>query len=368
MKILSGVSLFLIVCTSLVCVVVAGADYYKTLGVDRNADESTIKRAYRKLSLKHHPDKNPGNEAAKQKFVEVAAAYEVLSDAEKRRIYDRHGEEGLKQHQQGGGGGGDPFDIFSQFGFGGGGRRGRSAEKRGPDVEVPLEVTLEDLYIGREIPALYRKQMVCSHCRGSGADNPDDVKKCPSCKGQGIKITTHHMGPGFVQQVQSQCDRCAGKGEIASSVCRECKGKKVKTGDNDIVIYLEQGMPDGHAISYDGEADEFPDAMSGALVFKIHTLKHPRFRRAGNDLYTKLEISLLQALVGFQTTLKHLDGHDVTIKRKNVTKPGEIINIPKEGMPIHNNASESGNLYVEIVVIMPTSLTQEQRKGFEEIL
>lgn len=183
----------------------------------------------------------------------MAAAYETLSDNDKRRLYDQGGEDALKQ---GGGqqGGMDPFDLFSHFGgFGNffgqqqGGHRGQE-ERRGPDLELELQVTLADLYSGRVMEVAVRNQQLCPKCRGHGAQHENDVVTCTSCQGRGVKIQMHQIGPGFVQQVQMQCDVCGGKGKIIKSTCRRCKGKKVVTGEKKLDIHVEAGMPDGHKI------------------------------------------------------------------------------------------------------------------------
>eukprot|EP00461_Guttulinopsis_vulgaris_P000546 UN00546 len=195
----------------LLAVVSAGANYYQILGVKKTATEKEIKKAYRKLSMQYHPDTNQGSKDAEKKFQEVSQAYEVLSDKEKRRIFDQHGEEGLNQHlqqQQQGGGGHDPHDIFSQF-FG---RRPQHREaQRGPDIHITIPVTLEDLYIGRNFEMQVEQKVLCSHCRGTGADSDDHVHTCTRCKGQGMVLQVHQIAPGFVQQMQSPCPICAGK-------------------------------------------------------------------------------------------------------------------------------------------------------------
>jgi len=198
----------------------AGKNYYQILGVSRDATSKEIGKAYRELSLKYHPDKNKGDPTAQEKFVEISQAYEVLSDDEKRRIYDQYGEEGL---QQGGGNSfRNPFDIFANFGFGGGGGGGGHShreQRKGPSVEIPLEVTLADLYNGRTISVAHKKQILCPKCRGSGAKNADDVQTCPVCGGSGTRVFTQQLGPGFITQTQKTCDKCGGKGKIVKSTC-----------------------------------------------------------------------------------------------------------------------------------------------------
>eukprot|EP01116_Phalansterium_solitarium_P009013 TRINITY_DN23003_c0_g1_i1.p1 TRINITY_DN23003_c0_g1~~TRINITY_DN23003_c0_g1_i1.p1 ORF type:complete len:372 (+),score=141.99 TRINITY_DN23003_c0_g1_i1:129-1244(+) len=348
--------------------VLAGKDYYKILGVTRDANNKALKKAYRDLSLKYHPDKNkePG---ASDKFVEISNAYEVLSDEEKRRIYDQYGEEGLKE-------GGrskfqNPFDIFSQFGFGGGGghqHHGHGDKRKGASIVVPLELELRDLYLGKEFEVAQKKQTLCPKCRGTGAKDPDDVKVCPDCKGQGVKVFTQQLGPGFVTQTQRTCDKCNGKGRIAKSQCPFCKGSKVADGEETLTVIVERGMPDGHEIVFEQEADERPDEIPGDLIFKIETLPDKRFVRRGDDLHMNMTISLLEALVGFSKSFRHLDGHSVKVTKEDVTKPGEVFMVAEEGMPKHNWSSELGNLYIEFAIRMPTSVTEEQKAAFRELL
>lgn len=338
-------------------------DYYATLGVKRDADEREIRRSYRELAKKYHPDKNPGDAVAEQKFKEVAEAYEVLSDSDKRRIYDQHGVEGLKnQNQQQH----NPFDVFQNF-FGGGGHQ-HQQQRKGPDVNIDLEVTLEDLFLGRRIPIEISRQTICNKCRGSGAKNANDVTVCKECGGKGIKITTQQVAPGFVQQMQSTCPKCNGKGKTVTSTCPICKGHKVVRGDDLMSIEIERGMPDGHRITFPKEGDQHPDITPGDLNFHIRTVPHKLFRREGNNLYTRLSITLLEALTGFDKTITQLDGSKIPISRKTVTHSGYVMEIEGEGMPKHDFSSEKGKLFVEFYVVFPATLTEAQKQGFKELL
>lgn len=349
--------------------VLAGADFYEVLGVSRDATESQIKKAYRKLSLKYHPDKDPSEEA-KKKFVELANAYEVLGDEEKRRIYDQYGEDGLKNNGQQNFH--NPFDIFSAFGGGGFNFRsntgGGQMQNKGPDLEIELEVTLKDLYLGKIFDVAHRKQTLCHKCRGTGAKKASDVTTCSGCKGTGMKVKVHQLGPGFVQQTQSVCDECGGKGKKVTSTCPHCSGKKVEVGEETIMVALERGMQDGEKIVFSQQADEAPDTTPGDLIFRVVTVPHKRFVRKGDDLHFSMTISLLEALVGFSKKIKHLDGHTVDVIRTEVTKPGQVITIEGEGMPVHNFPSQTGNLHIEFTVKFPTSLTEEQKEGFKNLL
>lgn len=341
----------------------AGADYYKILGLTKKANEKEIKKAYRKLSMKYHPDTNGGSADAGKKFQEVSQAYEVLSDKDKRKIYDIHGEEGLNKHlqqqqQQGAGGGHDPFDIFSQF-FGGRGRPQHKEAQRGPDVHMTLAVTLEDLYNGRNFELEVEQQVLCSHCRGSGAESDDDVHVCTKCKGQGVVMQVQQIAPGFVQQMQSQCPVCGGKGKVTTKQCHKCSGKKREVGHRTLDVYVEQGMKDGHNIEFPGSADEQPDVNSGHVIITLKQLGHMFYTRDGNDLRCTVEITLKESLTGFERYLTHLDGHKVLVKRSSITRPNSTIKINGEGF-IDEEATK-GFLHVKIVVKFPDVLTTEQQ-------
>ncbi|KAJ2744899.1 DnaJ- protein scj1 [Coemansia sp. BCRC 34301] len=329
----------------------AGKDYYDILGVSRDASQQEIKRQYKTLSRKHHPDKNPGDERAHERFIELAEAYEVLSDDEKREIYNRYGEEGLKN--QGGPGGAafhDPFDIFAQF-FGGhvrfdrrGSGSGR-AKPRGPDVHVRVPVTLLELYTGTEIEVDISKQVVCPHCDGSGAASPDDIETCATCGGSGVRVVKHILGPGIVQQMQSTCDECSGKGKKVAKPCPHCKGSRIHREADVLTIRVEPGMQDSDEVAFEGEADQHPDHEPGSVVFHLQQQPHKTFTRQGNDLHAEVTITLLDALVGFNRTIPHVD-HKVAIElsRAGVTPPGHVQVLSGKGMPLrqHLAASSSG--------------------------
>jgi len=347
--------------------VVAGRDFYKILKVSRSATEKEISKAYKKLAVKLHPDKNPGDEEAKKQYSEVSEAYEVLSNPEKRRVYDQHGEEGLKnQNNQGGAGGWS--DIFYFFGGGGGRKQNPGELKKGPSQTIELQATLEQLYNGYDLEVLQRRQILCRHCRGTGAEDPNDVHSCRSCGGSGVKIQEQRLGPGFIQRVQVVCDECGGKGKISKSVCTHCHGTKVDSGEQLITLFLEKGMADGHEIISPSDSDEVPGEEPGDLIFKIAQLPHKHFKRDGNNLKLDVKITLLQALVGFSFTMDHLDGHKITLTRDDVTPPGFVQTLPKEGMPIHGSPSTFGSLYVTYSIDFPKKITSQQKEEFKKLL
>lgn len=324
----------------------AGKSYYDTLSVSKGATEDQIKRSYRKLALKWHPDKNKGNEDATSKFASINHAYEILSDPEKRQIYDRHGEEGLKQQQQQGGGGGHQ-DIFSQFfgggggggfgGFGGFGQREEEPETlKGEAVHVDLEVSLKDLYLGRTFKVV-RDKNVIKPAKGT--------RKC-NCK---QKMTTKQIGPGMFQQ-------------FAVQECEDCANVKYARESSDLHVEVEAGMKDGQEISFFEEGEPVIDGEPGDLKFKIKTAAHPLFRRETNHLHYEMTISLVDALVGFQTTIDHLDGHKVKVSATGVTRPGDTAKIANEGMPWFERANKYGDMYIHYTVDFPKVLTEAQKK------
>ncbi|CAI5742089.1 unnamed protein product [Hyaloperonospora brassicae] len=342
----------------------AGNDYYEILGVTRDATSVEIKRAFRKLSLKHHPDKNPGDASAAKKFTEVASAYDVLSDKEKKAKYDQYGEDGLGQ--TGDGGDNDAFDIFSQF-FGGGRRRRQQEPSRGPDVVMPLRVSLADLHKGKSLQFSIRRETICHHCHGKGAAHEEDIHVCSECRGQGVKTTTRRVGMGFIQQFQTVCEKCHGKGKIYTSSCPVCGGRKVEMADLNFDVELDKGTPDGFEIELENYADEIPGQPAGHVRLQVLTVPHPIFTRDGDDLWMDMHISLREALVGFRKTVTHVDGRPVEVVRDDVTPPRFVMALEDEGMPKQHRPSEKGQLHIKFSVQFPESLSEEQKVGFREL-
>lgn len=335
----------------------AHKEYYDILGVAPSASQNDIKKAYRKLSTQYHPDRNPSEEAH-EKFTKIASAYEVLSDPEKRRKYDQYGPDFEKQEQQAA----NPFgDFFGDF-FG----HGQQQEKRGPELSIKVPVTLEDIYNGKEIGVFHTKQTLCPHCRGTGADDPDHIKTCDACGGQGYVIRRQQIAPGYYQQFQTHCDRCGGKGKIQTSTCHVCNGGKVMPGMDRFTLYIERGVKHGHKLNFPGMGNEFHDMGASDISFIVIETPHPIFKREGDNLKAVVEISLKEALLGFEKTIRHLDGHEVTLRRDFVTQPGDVEKIKGEGMPQHEFSSYHGDLFVEYKVNFPTSLTAEQTRLWEE--
>ena len=331
------------------------------MGVDKNASPQEIRKAYRKLVIKLHPDKGGDPE----KFKEMQNAYEVLSDPKKREIYDKYGEEGLKE---GGGADFDPFDFFG--GFGGFGSRSRENVKRKCKAKlVELKITLEDSYNGGRKEVEYDRRIICPKCKGSGSSNPNAKTTCSKCNGSGVRLVVQRHGP-MIMQTQTTCDECNGEGKIIKDKCKECKGQMVKTIKRKIGVDLEKGVPDGHRYKMACEGDEYPEVETGDLIIEIFLQKHKDFIRKGADLLYKCEISLLEALTGVTLAITHLDGRRILIK----SSPGEIIQpqtlktVEELGMPFFNSPFRFGHLYIDFQIVFPDKLSDEQSNKITEIL
>ena len=346
-------------------------DYYVILGLDRDATKDQIRRAYKRMSIKYHPDKNKDDEEAQHKFIEVSKAYEVLSDEKKKQLYDRYGEAGL-QDGAGGGGGGfhDPFDIFEQFMGGGFGRRREPAEQKGPEIRIPLSVDLKDLFLGKVIEVSIDRQVVCHKCHGSGAKSSQDVKVCSTCNGHGIRVIKQMLAPGMYQTVQTTCDKCGGKGKIVTSTCPVCSGRKVMRGEDILDVSIERGMSDGEVIKFDEAGDQSPDYVAGDVKFIIKTKIHPVFTRRNDNLYMKQQITLVEALLGFEKHLIHLDNSTVVLKRSTITPPGYVQQVEGQGMPKFENPKKRGNLFVEYSIVFPVdkTFTEQERLVVKALL
>ncbi|CAN6566921.1 unnamed protein product [Malus baccata var. baccata] len=302
--------------------------YYEILGVSKTASQDDLKKAYRKAAIKNHPDKGGDPE----KFKELAQAYEVLSDPEKREIYDQYGEDALKEGMGGGGGGHDPFDIFQSFfggnPFGGGGSSRGRRQRRGEDVIHPLKVSLEDLCNGTSKKLSLSRNIICSKCKGKGSKSGASMT-CPGCQGSGMKVSIRHLGPSMIQQMQLPCNECKGTGETINDKdrCTQCKGEKVVQEKKVLEVIVEKGMQNGQRITFPGEADEAPDTVTGDIVFVLQQKEHPKFKRKGDDLFFEHTLSLMESLCGFQFILTHLDGRQLLIKSHpgEVVKPGKFL-------------------------------------------
>ncbi|XP_037918851.1 dnaJ homolog subfamily A member 1 isoform X2 [Hermetia illucens] len=341
--------------------------FYDILGVSPAATPDELKKAYRKLALKYHPDKNP-NEG--EKFKQISLAYEVLSDPEKRQIYDEGGEAAIKKGGAGGAEFTSPMHLFEMlFGdaFGGGRRR----EMRGKDLIHQMAVTLEELYNGAVRKLALQKSVICDKCDGRGGKK-GAVEKCQQCRGSGVQTKVQSIGPGIMQQIEQVCRRCMGQGEIINEKdrCKNCNGRKTVRDRKILEVHVEKGMRDGQKIQFSGEGDQEPGLQPGDIIIVLEEKEHPVFMRAGNDLVMKRPIQLVEALCGFQMVIKTLDNRDLVI----TSLPGEVIKndqtkcIMGEGMPMYKNPFEKGRLIIQFQVIFPERITPEVVPTLEQCL
>lgn len=328
----------------LMTAVLAGRDFYNILGVTKSASIRDIKKAYRKLALQLHPDRNQDDPEAPDKFADLGAAYEVLSDEEKRKQYDAYGEDGLKE-----GHGGSHNDIFSSFfgdfGFMFGGNRQQQDRNipRGNDIVLDLEVTLEEVYSGNFVEVV-RVKPVAKEAPGK--------RKC-NCRQE---MRTTQLGPGRFQMTQ----------EV---VCDECPNIKLVNEERTLEVEIEQGVRDEMEYPFIGEGEPHIDGEPGDLRFHIKVLKHAVFERRGDDLYTNVTISLVEALVGFEMDITHLDGHKVHIVRDKITKSGARLWKKGEGLPNIDNINIRGSLIISFDVEFPqTQLDDNQKDGIRSLL
>ncbi|KAL7581434.1 hypothetical protein ACA910_022015 [Epithemia clementina (nom. ined.)] len=325
---------------------------YETLEVEKDASQKEIKKAYFRLSKTHHPDKG-GDE---HKFKEINAAYEILSDPEKRKAYDKYGLEGIEDE----GAAARGEDLFSMFFGGGRGRSARQGPRKGPSVNHPIKVSLEDLYNGKTVKLAVNRKIIVGEARN-----------CVKCNGQGVIMEVRQIGPGMITQMQRQCPNCDGQGSTAET----------KTERKVLEVHIEKGMKHNQKVTFRGMADEVPGVEPGDVNFIVQEKDHALFKRKGADLLVTKEVSLNQALCGFSWKLTHLDGRQIVIK----TRPGQIIEaettddesgrtlpyitvVKDEGMPSLGNPFVKGNLYIAFHVKFPKTLESEVVKQLKSLL
>jgi molecular chaperone DnaJ len=348
----------------------AKQDYYQVLGVDKNASPEEIKRAYRRMAIKYHPDKNPGNREAEAKFKECAEAYEVLSDPEKRKQYDQYGHEGLR------GTGMHDFsrmnveDIFSMFGFedffgsvfGGGGRRGgrRGGPARGYDLETGVELILEEVAHGTEKTIEFTRQDRCPECKGSGAAPGTQPTRCPLCGGSGQVA----KGGGFFQMV-STCPQCRGTGQIVKTPCPTCRGSGRVPKKRTVTIKVPPGVHEGQGIRVAGEGEPGRDGgPNGDLYVYVRIRPHEFLERDGNDLIAVVPISFTQAALGATIDVPSLDGTR-QLKIPPGTQYGSLFRIRGQGLP-DVRTGRTGDELVQVTVETPTNLNDRQEELLRE--
>jgi molecular chaperone DnaJ len=345
-------------------------DYYEVLGVPRDADEAALKSAYRKLALKYHPDRNPNNHEAEEKFKEAAEAYSVLSDPQKRAAYDRFGHQGVPSAA---GGGFDPgaFQDFSDilgdlFGFGdlfgGGAGRRRNRAQRGEDVRYDLEISFEDAIRGLSADIQVPRLDECSRCRGKGAEPEDGLTMCPMCRGRGEVLYQQ----GFLS-VRRTCGQCGGRGQIVRRPCKDCKGEGYIRTERKLKVTIPPGVDTGTRLRLSGEGQPGVNGgPPGDLFVVLRVGDHPIFERQDFDLHCTVPINVAQAALGTEVDVLTFDGLQ-TVKVPEGTQSGSRIRLSKLGVP-YVNGNGRGDLYVHIDVRTPTKLTREQRRLFEQLL
>jgi molecular chaperone DnaJ len=344
-------------------------DYYEVLGVARDIDDPGLKSAYRKLALKYHPDRNPDNNEAEEKFKEAAEAYSVLSDPQKRAAYDRYGHQGL----QGAGAGFDPsaFTDFSDilgdlFGFGdlfgGSGRRGgRTRAQRGEDLRYDLEISLEDAVRGLSVEIQVPRLDVCARCQGTGAEKNDGLVPCPMCHGRGEVIYQQSF-----LQIRRTCGQCSGRGQIVRRPCTQCRGERQVRTERKLKVTIPPGVDTGThlKLAHEGQSG-LSGGPTGDLYVVIKLKEHPIFERHGDDLHCTVPLNVAQAALGTDINLLTFDGLE-TVKIPESIQTGANVRLKNLGMP-RLQGSGRGDLFVHIDVRVPSKLTREQRRLFESL-
>lgn len=346
-------------------------DYYEILGVPKGADADTIKKAYRKLAMQFHPDRNPGDKSAEDKFKEAAAAYEVLSDSQKREKYDRFGHSAF----QGGMGGGsqgfsDVEDIFSHFGdifgdiFGGGGRGGRrdkNAPRRGADLRYVTEISLKEVISGLEKDIEFETEASCETCNGSGAEKGSAVDTCQTCGGAGQVIRAQ----GFFQMA-STCPTCQGQGTVVKSPCKPCKGQGRKVQKRKIRLNIPAGVDTGTRLRVTGEGEGgYRGGGAGDLYVEIRVKDDSRFEREGDHLHSELAVPYVQMLLGGEIEVETVTG-TAQVEVPKGARPGDKIKLASQGLP-SLRGSRRGDIFYHIHVSFPEKLSKEEEKHLKEI-
>ena len=354
----------------------AKRDYYEILGVQKGASEDDIKKAYRKLAIKYHPDKNPDDKAAEEKFKEAAEAYEVLSNTEKKQRYDQFGHAGVNGGAGGfsGGGGMNMDDIFSQFGdifggafgFGGGngGSRGGRRVNRGSNLRVKVKLNLSEVANGVEKKIKVNKFVGCKTCNGSGAKN-GQYDTCKQCNGSGV-ITRVQQTILGAMQTQTACNGCGGEGRIIRDKCNTCHGDGVVRNEEVISINIPAGVADGMQLSMSGKGNAAPrGGINGDLLIVIEEEEHPLLKREGNHLIYSLSISIPNAVLGTSVEIPTVDAK-VKIKIEPGTQAGKVLRLKGKGLQDVNGYGK-GDLLVEISVFTPSNISNEEKKMMEQL-
>jgi molecular chaperone DnaJ len=353
-------------------------DYYSLLGVARNATDAEIKSAYRKLAMKHHPDRNPGDKHAEETFKKIGAAYEALSDARKRKLYDQYGEAGVNAGASGGFGGGVPpgfegfagggVDVNEVFGdlfenlFSGGSGRGGRRRATGADLKYEAVVTLDDAFTGTQLPLTFDRVEGCATCKGSGAKPGTQLKRCAQCRGSGRV----QLSQGFFSMSQA-CPRCHGEGHVVEDPCKDCRGQGRVRRDAELKIKIPPGIYDGATLRISGEGEAGPHgAGAGDLYVHIKIKPDPRFERREDDLNAVAGVDVATAALGGAVDVPTIDGEPVKVKIPAGVQAGAVFRVREKGMPRLQSRGR-GDLLVHVRIDVPRELTARQRELLEEL-
>ena len=349
-------------------------DYYEVLGVSKGASEDEIKKAYRKIAIKYHPDRNPGDKSAEEKFKEAAEAYDVLHDPKKRQQYDQFGFDGPMGGGFGGFGGAsmNMDDIFSMFGdiFGGGnfsGRHRAHQQHRGSDLRLKVRLTLEEVNTGVTKKFKVRKDVPCSHCNGTGSEDPSgNTNQCPTCHGSGVISHTTQSIFGMMQ-TQGICPTCGGEGVVIKNKCHQCGGEGVVKGEEVVEIKIPAGVADGMVVSVPGKGNAGRhNGSNGDIQVFIEEEQHEQFVRDGNDLIYNLLLDFPTAALGGEVEIPTVEGGKLRVKVENGTQPGKTMRLRGKGLPIvQGYGNGKGDLVVNISIYIPKTLSREEKEAIE---
>lgn len=349
--------------------IMAKRDYYEVLGVSRSANDDEIKKAYRKLAMKFHPDRNPDDATAEEKFKEIGEAYEVLSDEGKRSAYDRMGHAAFEGGMGGGGFGGANFqDIFSNFGnvfgdlFGQQGGGGRRQQRRGADLRYRMELSLEEAVRGTKKTVTFTAPAACSVCDGKGTEKPEDVMTCGTCHGAGQV----RMQQGFFAVAQT-CPACQGSGKTVRHPCKSCHGSGVNERERTLEVSIPAGVDNGQRVRISGEGESIGSAgPSGDLYVEILVREHPVFQRDGADLYMDVPVSFADAALGGEVNVPTIEGTQISLKIPEGTQSGKMFRLRGKGIkPVQS--SMIGDLLCRVVVETPVNLNSRQKELLREL-